>query len=35
MEFNTQTGTDILKAASFLRLGMAVPIPTETVYGLS
>lgn len=33
--FTTQTGTDILVAASFLQQGQCVGIPTETVYGLA
>ena len=31
----TETGTDIKKAAEFLRRGELVAIPTETVYGLA
>lgn len=30
-----ETGSDIYKAASFLRQGLPVAIPTETVYGLA
>ena len=35
MEFNKQIGTDIQHAASLLRDGNIVGIPTETVYGLA